>query len=92
MENPALSEALTLALRLSPKERLYLISRVASSVEQVLEETTHTEPWGQRAERLIEQLDTSAWQDLDIPDVTTWLHQLRDEERKQRGRDWDEVS
>lgn len=89
-DNPVLDQALALALTLSPKERLYLITQVASSVEREfvpvpLSETPH---WGQAMVALLDPLDTSAWEALEMSDPTTWLKQQREEERKRRLGDW----
>ncbi|GEM_PF-468264 len=88
-DNSILDQALALALTLSPKERLHLITQVASSVEREFistpSETTH---WGQQVDALLDQLDTSEWESMEMSDPTTWLKQQREEERQRRLGDW----
>jgi len=57
----SLEEALALALKLAPKERLQLIERVASSVEREIEavpsgEEQPEEHWGHNLLRLLDEL------------------------------------
>ena len=93
MTNSAqINEALALALKLSPKERIRLIEEVASSVERELDATpTEQQPvehWGKALNALLDQLDMSDWEALDIDDPVEWVKQLRDEEMRHRLGDW----
>lgn len=82
---PLLEEAVMLALRLTPKERLQLIERVASSVERDIETKPHSEEhWGQALNRLLDSLDMSAWQAPEFDDPTEWLKKQREQELKNR--------
>ncbi|MEO8392862.1 MAG: hypothetical protein ABI700_07705 [Chloroflexota bacterium] len=91
-ERALLDEALALALKLSPKERIRLIERVASSVEQEIEPASSTEGhWGQRMNALLDSLDTSDWEALEMGDPVEWLEQQRAQELKQRLGDWGDV-
>lgn len=94
MDNPALEEALALALKLAPKERLRLIERVASSVEAELEapppvEQQPEEHWGQSLVQLIHSLDLSDWEAMDIDDPTEWVKNLRKQEEDRLKPYWD---
>lgn len=40
---------------------------------------------------LIDQLDLSEWQQMDIPDVTEWLKERRQQELRKRGIEWDDT-
>lgn len=87
-----LEEAVTLALKLTPKERLQLIERVASSVEREIDTKPHNEEhWGQALNRLMETLDMSAWNAPEFDDPTEWLRKQREQELKQRLGDWGET-
>jgi hypothetical protein len=89
-----LQEALTLALKLSPKERIQLIERVASSVEQEfgtsgpgeIESTGH---WGQSLVRLIQSLDMGDWEAVDMDDSVNWVQSLRQESEDRLKPYWD---
>ena|SRR5688572_12812910 len=96
MDKPLLDEALALALRLTPKERLQLIERVASSVEHEIapepaSEQAPVEHWGRALNQLIDSLDMSEWEAMDIDDPVEWVRQQREVERKQRLGDWGET-
>lgn len=90
---PNLDELVSQALRLSPKERIQLIERVASSVEREMETPLSqaqapTEHWGQALNRLLDTLDMSDWEALDIDDPVEWVKQQRRDEQKRRLGDW----
>lgn len=89
-DNPVLIQALSLALTLSPKERLHLITQVASSVEQdfIAPPPSNVAHWGEMADAILNQLDTSAWEAIEMADPTTWLKQQREDERQRRLADW----
>jgi len=88
-----LEEVLTLALRLSPGERLRLVERVVSSVERDIEmppvsEQQPEEHWGQSLNRLLDTLDMSEWQSPEFDDPVEWLKQQREQEYRRRVGDW----
>ncbi len=92
-----LDEAFALALKLSPKDRIQLIERLASSVEREIEvdephkeQAPPEEHWGKALNQLLDTLDMSDWQAMQIDDPVEWLEQQREAERKQRLGDWGE--
>jgi hypothetical protein len=92
---PSLEEALTLALRLAPKERLQLIEQVASSVEREIEATpSHEEQveehWGKSLNRLLDEIGPIEMLYPEIEDPVEWVKHLRAEERRRRLGDWGE--
>ncbi len=83
-------DALALALKLSPQERLRLAARVVSSVENELSASEATSPgeWGADVVALLDQLDLSDWEQMDIPDVGEWVRRLRRQESERHEQDW----
>jgi hypothetical protein len=85
-------DALKLALKLAPKERLQLIERVASSVEREMETqsttTTTEEHWGRNLLRLLDELGPIEMKYPEIEDPVEWVKQIRQDEQKQRLGDW----
>ena len=66
---------------------------MASSVEHEIDlETADEQPpvehWGKALNRLIDSLDMSGWEALEIDDAVEWVRKQRDDERKQRLGDW----
>lgn len=96
MNSPtALEEALALALKLAPKERLQLIERVASSVEREIEGAVLSEEqpqghWGQNLLRLLDELGPIDLIHPEIEDPVEWVKQIRREQEKKRLGDWGE--
>ncbi|MEP6984085.1 MAG: hypothetical protein ABI970_00705 [Chloroflexota bacterium] len=93
-ETTLLDDTLALALKLSPKERIQLIERVASSVEREIEPVpVHAEqpeePWGQSLVNLIKSLDLSEWEAMDIDDPVEWVKELRQQEEDRLKPYWD---
>ncbi len=91
-ESALLDEALALALKLSPKERIRLIERVASSVEREIDtphEDTADEPWGQSLVKLIKSLDMSDWEAIEMETPAAWLKDLRREDEARLKPYWD---
>lgn len=78
---PLLDEALAIALKLSPRERLQLIERVASSMEHEINPPAAkpTEHWGKSLNQLLDSLDMSEWQVMDIDDPVEWVKKQRAE-------------
>lgn len=92
-----LEEALALALKLAPKERLQLIERVASSVEREIEappsdEEQPEEHWGKSLNRLMDEIGPIEMKYPEIEDPVEWVKHLRAEERRRRLGDWGEES
>ncbi|MFZ4827059.1 MAG: hypothetical protein ACOYLB_06865 [Phototrophicaceae bacterium] len=87
--HPTLEEALALALRLAPEERLQLIEQVASSVEREMETPLsgdeHTpEHWGQALNRLMDEIGSIEMKHDEIEDPVEWVKHLRAENRRRR--------
>lgn len=93
MTTTSLEEALDLALRLAPKERLQLIERVASSIERDIAAPSTQEPpehWGRALLRLLDELGPIEMKYPEIEDPVEWVKQIRRDEREQRLGDWGE--
>ncbi|MDX2136477.1 MAG: hypothetical protein SF123_00155 [Chloroflexota bacterium] len=91
----SLEEALALALKLAPKERLQLIERVASSVEREIEAPPSSdeqpeEHWGKALNRLMDEIGPIEMKYPEIEDPVEWVKHLRAEERRRRLGDWGE--
>jgi len=91
----SLEEALALALKLAPKERLQLIERVASSVEREIEalpsgEEQPEQHWGRNLLRLLDELGPIEMSYPEIEDPVEWVKQIRRDEREQRLGNWGE--
>ncbi|MCC6612986.1 MAG: hypothetical protein IT320_05875 [Anaerolineae bacterium] len=91
----SLEEALALALKLAPKERLQLIEQVASSIEREIavvpsDENQPEEHWGRNLLRLLDELGPIEMKYPEIEDPVEWVRQIRRDERKQRLGDLDE--
>ena len=90
-----LEEALALALKLAPKERLQLIEQVVSSVERDLEapppgEEQPEEHWGKALNRLMDEIGPIEMLYPEIDDPVAWVKHLRAEQRHHRLGDWGE--
>src|SRR5579859_5061026 len=87
-------EALSMALRLSPVDRLKLVERVVSSVESEMsvgeqsDTSTGSGTWGAEVIALLDQLDLTDWEQMDMPDVGEWVRQLRHQESSHNERFW----
>lgn len=78
----SLEEALALALKLAPKERLKLIEQVTSSVEQDMESQSlpdeqPEEHWGKSLNRLLDELGPIDFLFPEIEDPVEWVKHLR---------------
>jgi len=89
-----LDEVLALALKLSPKQRIQLIERIASSVEDEIEPAPSgqqpEEHWGRNLLRLLDELGPIEMKYPEIEDPVEWVKQIRRDEREQRLGDWGE--
>jgi len=89
-----LNAALELALRLEPGDRLRLVKEVVASVEQDMVVGTQTgesvadEHWGQSLNRLLDALDMSDWEALEIDDPVAWVKALRRQEESRLDAYW----
>lgn len=80
--NTTLEEALALAPKLAPKERLQLIERVASSVEHEIETSPNVneepeEHWGKSLNRLLDEIGLIEFLYPEIEDPVEWVKNLR---------------
>ena len=88
-----LDEALELALKLSAKERVQLIERLAMSIEREIEDGESsakpiTEHWGKNLLSLVDELGPIELVHPEIDDPTEWVRQIRREQEADRGLDW----
>jgi hypothetical protein len=91
-----LEEALALALKLPPADRLRLVERVVVSVEQDIAEdatgieSTGDEHWGKSLNRLMDEIGPIEMLYPEIEDPVAWVKHLRAQERRRRLGDWGE--
>jgi hypothetical protein len=90
-----LEEALALALKLPPGERLRLVERVVASVEHEITRgmpstQIPTEHWGQALNRLVDALDLSDWEALEINDPVEWVKALRRQDESRLNPHWND--
>ena len=89
-----LDEALALALKLPAGARLRLVERVVASVEREIAGgmpvmQPPAEHWGQALNRLLDTLDLSDWEALEINDPIEWVKTLRREDESRLDPYWD---
>ena len=82
-----LEDALALALKLAPKDRLRLIERVAASVEnEIVTSPSVGEQseghWGQNLLRLLDEVGEIELDHPEIEDPVEWVKTMRREERR----------
>ena len=90
-----LEEAVALALQLPPGDRLRLVERVVVSVEREIAGSvpatpTPAEHWGQALNRLLDALDLSDWEALQINDPVEWVKTLRQEDESRLDTYWND--
>ena len=90
-----LEEALALALKLPPGERLQLVERVVVSVEHEITRGMPStqipaEHWGQALNRLVDALDLSDWEALEINDPVEWVKALRRQDESRLDPYWND--
>jgi hypothetical protein len=88
-----LEEALALALKLSPAERLRLVERVVASVGHEITRSIPgtqipAEHWGQALNRLVDALDLSDWKALQINNPVEWVKALRRQDESRLDPYW----
>jgi len=88
-----LADALTLALRLSPLDKIRLVEKLAATLEQDLApqpaaQLPAKEGWGQQLTDLLTQLDLSDWDADPHEDPVLWVEQQRREQEHERQLDW----
>jgi hypothetical protein len=88
-ESSMLNEALALALKLSPKERIQLVEHVAASLEREFDAPPPSEEhWGQALNRLLDELGPIEMLYPEIEDPVEWVKHLRSEGRQRRLGNW----
>jgi hypothetical protein len=90
-----LEDALALALKLPSGDRLRLVQRVVASVEHditggVPVTQTPAEHWGQSLNRLLDALDMSDWEALEINDPVEWVKALRRKDESRLDAYWND--
>lgn len=94
-ETTQMEEALALALRLPPGERLRLVERVVASVGQEFadesrsDQTPAREHWGKHVVQLVKELDLTNWTGIDANDPVEWVRRAREDQAARRGLDWE---
>lgn len=92
-ETGQLEEALVLALRLSPGDRLRLVEHVVASVEREITAPPASqeaaEHWGKSLNAFLDTLDLSDWEKLDIDDPVEWVESIRKEDESRLSPFWD---
>jgi len=92
-----LDEALEVALKLSPKDRLRLTERILASLEGEVggSEPSEAQPpeehWGNALNRLLDELGPIEFVHPEIDDPVEWVKVMREEAQKQRLGDWGET-
>jgi len=87
-----LDKTMDMALQLPVIERLQLVERLVASVEREISPTTIISDethWGENLVTLIESLDLSDWEALDINDPVEWVNQIRQQEESRLKPYWD---
>jgi hypothetical protein len=90
-----LEEALALALKLPPGDRLRLVERVVASVEHEIAAGVPVmqppaEHWGQALNRLLDALDMRDWEALEINDPVEWVKALRRKDESRLDTYWND--
>jgi hypothetical protein len=95
MNAPQLKEALALALKLPPGERLRLVERVVASVEREIAggipvTQTPDAHWGQALNRLLAALDLRDWETVEIDDPVEWVKRLHRQDESRLDAYWND--
>ncbi|MBL1137793.1 MAG: hypothetical protein HND46_20975 [Chloroflexi bacterium] len=76
---PNLEEVVSQALKLTPEDQAQLVTRIVNAMSRGLTVTpTHesvSEHWGQALNQLLDTLDTSDWEALEMDDPVEWVRQ-----------------
>lgn len=91
----SLDDILTLALQLPARERLQLIEQVAVSVARDLptpsqQTAPDEEHWGKALNKLLDSLDTSEWENMDMADPVEWVRNLRQQDTDRFKDYWED--
>lgn len=89
---------LALAYRLTRREKIKLVKRMADALEHESALTTDSvatpalsndQTWGEQALAVLDSFDFNDWQAIDMPDVVEWVKQQRTEQERKRGILWE---
>ncbi len=76
---PNLEEVVSQALKLPPEDQAQLVTRIANAMSRGLTvpraHESVTEHWGQALNQLLDTLDTSDWEALEMDDPVEWVRQ-----------------
>jgi hypothetical protein len=91
--NSLFADAVALALRLSPLDKVRLLEQVASTLERDLTaqpsgQSSEEQSWGQRLVALVDQLDLHGWDANGDEDPVEWVARQRQDEMNERQTDW----
>ena len=82
-------EALAIVLKLTPEERMELIERVNSSLEPDMNTPpAQEEHWGKKLSALLDEMDTTDWDALDIDDPVAWVKAQREKDHARLEDYW----
>ncbi|PJF29341.1 MAG: hypothetical protein CUN52_08880 [Phototrophicales bacterium] len=87
-----LEKTMDMALQLPIIERLQLVERLVASVEHditTLQRVAQGSHWGERLVSLIESLDLSDWEEMDIDDPVQWVEHIRKQDEARLKPFWD---
>jgi len=84
------SEVLEQAKALKPNERKELMKLLVDTfdVEPAVTAETTEEHWGKSLNRLLDTLDTSDWENLEIEDPVAWVESIRKQEAARLDNYW----
>jgi hypothetical protein len=87
-----LEKTLEMALALPLHERLRLVEQVVASVgDEIAAQPTLAEPekhWGKSLNALIDRLDLSEWEAMEIDDPMTWVKAVREQDETRYDGYW----
>jgi hypothetical protein len=95
--NTRIDEVFELGVKLPESERRQLIEKLVLSLGHEEEVTPASEPppaehWGKALNQLVDSLDMSDWEALEIDDPVAWVEQIRSEQEIARGLDWESTT
>lgn len=77
------------AKALSTQERKELVVKLVETLGDTPVQADEAEHWGRKLNALLDTLDMSEWEAIEIDDPVEWLKAQREDERKNRLGDWD---
>jgi|GEM_PF-2329763 len=92
----SVEQVLEFALKLSPRQRVQLIERIASSIEHDIEleptnDLSSEERWGEMLVRKMNEWGPIEMIHPEFEDATEWVKQIRRDQELKRGLNWDEA-